>query len=96
VPHKVVEFQDTPNPNALKCIVDPPIPEREGSEGDSGLRSYLSASAAANDPLAARLFTLPGVAGVFISQGWLTITKAPAAEWKSLKPALKKALADAG
>jgi hypothetical protein len=89
VPYKVVEFQDTPNPNAVKCILDPPVPE------GPAIRSYQSAQSAAADPLAASLLTLPGVAGVFILQGWVTVSKTPDAPWKAVKSAVRKALADA-
>lgn len=91
VGYKVVEFQETPNPNAVKCVVEPALSQPEGT----GLRSYLSREAAAGDALGKRLMDLPGVSGVLIHQGWVTVSKRPEAEWKSVKAAVKKALADA-
>jgi Scaffold protein Nfu/NifU N terminal len=90
VPYKVVEFQETPNPHAVKCIVDPPVPAREG-----GLRSYQSAQDAAGDPLAARLMGVPGVAGVFINQGWVTVTRKAGEEWRGIKSGVRRVLAEA-
>ncbi len=91
MPYKVAEFQETPNPNAVKCILDPPASPVPGE----GLRSYQSAEAGAHDPLAAPVLAIAGVVGVFISQGWVTVSKTPKAEWKTIKAALKKVLADA-
>lgn len=91
MPYTVVEFQQTPNPNAIKCIVEPPLPPREG-----GLRSYQSAADAAGDPLAALLMGLPGVAGVFINQGWVTVSRKPGEDWRGIKNAVRRALAQAG
>jgi hypothetical protein len=91
LPYKVAEFQETPNPNAVKCILDPPAPPISGE----GMRSYQSLDAGAHDPLAAPVLGIAGVVGVFISQGWLTVSKAPKAEWKPIKAALKKVLANA-
>jgi hypothetical protein len=91
VPHRIVEFQETPNPNAVKCILDPPAPPAP----ELGMRSYQSLAAPVHDPLAAALLAVPGIVGVFINQGWVTLSKAPAADWKPLKASVKKVLADA-
>ena len=88
MPYQVTEFQDTPNPNALKCVLDRPAPPIDGP----GLRSYHSSEAAKNDPLAGALLALPGVVGVLINPAWITISKSPDADWRALKPALKKVL----
>jgi hypothetical protein len=90
VPYNVLEFQETPNPHAVKCIVEPPVPARDG-----GLRSYQSAGDAAGDPLAARLMGVPGVAGVFINQGWVTVTRQPGEEWLGIKSAVRRVFAEA-
>jgi len=90
LPYLVTEFQDTPNPNALKCVVDHPIAAIE----TPGIRSYQSAAAAAAaaDPFAAAILAVPGVVGVLINPAWVSISKSPDAEWKQVKPALKKVL----
>lgn len=91
MPHTVTEFQDTPNPNAVKCIVNPPV----GASPGMGVRSYQSAGAASNDPLASALFGVPEVVGVFINQGWITVTKGAEAHWKTVKAGVTRVLADA-
>ncbi|HYE63210.1 MAG TPA: NifU N-terminal domain-containing protein [Phycisphaerales bacterium] len=88
--YDVVEFQDTPNPNALKCVLDRPPPA-----GGSGIRSYQTAEAAAGDPLGAAMMGVPGVVGVLIGAGWVTVSKAPAAEWKAIKAGVKKVMSGA-
>ena len=89
--YNVREFQETPNPAALKCVLDRPVDPI--GEGSAPIRSYRSREAASHDPLATRLFAVPGVANVLIADTWVTIGKADDAAWKSLKPAIVKALA---
>lgn len=86
--YNVREFQETPNPAALKCVLDRPV-----DAIDAPMRSYRSAAAAAADPLASRLFAVPGVANVLIADTWVTVGKADSVTWKTLKPAIVKALA---
>jgi len=85
-----VRFEETPNPNALKCLPARPIPPIAGKDG--AMRSYASADAAAGDPLAKRLFAIPGVRNVLITREWLTVGKAPDAAWPPIKHAVKAAL----
>src|SRR5690554_2366615 len=49
----IVEFESTPNPNALKIWLDKPISDRP--------RSFLNAEMAAEDPIASALFQQAGV-----------------------------------
>ncbi|HEX8876814.1 MAG TPA: NifU N-terminal domain-containing protein [Phycisphaerales bacterium] len=88
--YKVREFQETPNPAAIKCLLDRPV---DPLAGEHALRSYRSAAAAAADPLATRLFAIPGVANVLIGDAWVTVSKSESGAWKTLKPAITKALA---
>lgn len=83
---KITQFQDTPNPNALKCVLDRAIAEAP--------KSYATPASAAADPIAARLFALPGVTNLLIHPTWITVNKSPDAAWKTLKPAIAKALAE--
>jgi len=91
--YRVREFQETPNPGAVKVVLEGPISPLEGR--GSAPRSYRSAESAAIDPLAARLFRVSGVENVLISTDWLTVGKKPEATWKSVKSAVEKALAEA-
>lgn len=88
--YNVREFQETPNPAALKCVLDRPVDPLP--EGHAPIRSYRSPESASHDPLAARLFAVPGVANVLIADTWVTIGKAETAVWKTLKPAIQKAI----
>jgi hypothetical protein len=89
MPHKVLEFRDTPNPNAKKLLVDPPT----GPFG-SPARSFRSANEATADALGKRLIAVPGVVGVLIHPDWITINKTPEATWDKVKGAVVKALAE--
>ena len=88
-PTITVEFQDTPNPNALKCVVKG---GRLGSAPGDPPRSFRDASEAAADPLAAALFAVPGVVNVLLHDTWATVNKAPEAAWKSVRPGVERAL----
>jgi Fe-S cluster biogenesis protein NfuA len=73
----VVDIEATPNPDALKFVVD-------RSLVDGGTRSYDTADAASNDPFAQSLFSLGGVKTVFYGDRFVTITKAPYLSWEDL------------
>jgi hypothetical protein len=87
---RVVEYVTTPNPHALKCVLDAPLPAL--SDHDK-VRSYRDAASAASDPLAARLFAIEGVRNVLIVGNWVTVSKADAAAWKSIKAGVEKVFA---
>lgn len=84
MPYQVVEYRETPNPNAMKCVLN-------ASPGPRP-RSYRAASDAAGDPLAAALFEVPGVEGLLIHDGWITVSKSSGASWKSVKAGVARAL----
>jgi hypothetical protein len=73
-----VEYQPTPNPNAVKFVLGrPAVPE-------GGSRSYYSREQAAADPRAAAIFELDGVASVFMVADFVTVTKTEEADWGAL------------
>lgn len=74
-----VRFQQTPNPNAGKFVAD-----RRVVEGKS--KSFFNPTQAQTDPIASALFGVPGVASVFMVEDFVTVTKAPSAEWTELAP----------
>jgi hypothetical protein len=84
MPHKVVEFQPTPNPNALKCILDVPLPQPS--------RSFRSAEQAAGDALGKQLLAIPGVTSVLLSGAWMTVNKSAQTEWAGVKRAVQDVL----
>lgn len=75
--------QPTPNPQAYKFTLEGhafPAPKTIGD-----------AKAAAGTPFAA-LFALPGVASIFATANFVTITKAPGADWAQIVEPAKKVL----
>jgi len=85
-----IRFESTPNPNALKCPVEP----------DPGRtpRSYFNAeqAAEAQDELAIELFAVPGVSNVLIHTGFVTVGKSPDAPWGPIKKEVGRVLSTAG
>ncbi|NOX18886.1 MAG: NifU family protein [Chlorobi bacterium] len=68
----------TPNPNALKFIVNDFLLLREK-------RSFADKSEAANDPLAKAIFDLDGVASVFYTDKFITVEKEVNGNWNSIQ-----------
>jgi len=84
VPYKVLRFQPTPNPNALKCILDGALPEP--------IRSYRAPAEGQGDPLACELFAIPGVTGLLISGKWITVSKDGGADWLAIRSGVEAVL----
>lgn len=74
-----VDIQPTPNPNALKFTLSVKVLAQ-------GSKSYTSKEAAAESPLASRIFELPGVTSVFMLGNFVTVNKTDAASWSDLAP----------
>jgi len=64
-----IQTEATPNPATLKFLPGKVVLE----EGTADFRD--AASAADASPLAARLFGVPGVTGVFLGYDFVTVTK---------------------
>jgi len=79
-----IQTEATPNPATLKFIPGRPVLEH----GTLDLRDPTDA---AKSPLAARLFEINGVNGVFFGSDFITVTKAEG-EWPQLKPAILGAI----
>ena len=78
--------EETPNPHALKFIVD-----RVLNPGPP--RSYRRPEDAADDPLAAALFAAGPVTSVLVVSDFVTVNKKTSARWKALRPKIEAALA---
>lgn len=85
MPHRVVQFEPTPNPNALKCVLEPALPP-------GAPRSYFAPEQAAGDPLGAALMAIPGVRTVLINGAWVTVNKRPEADWGAVRAAVARVL----
>ena len=75
-----IQTEPTPNPATLKFL-----PGR--AVLDHGTLDMRDKTAAAQSPLAERLFEIDGVSGVFFGSDFIAITKADG-EWQQLKPAI--------
>lgn len=80
-----VDVQPTPNPNALKFTLSVKVLEQ-------GSKSYTSKEAAAESPLAQRIFELGGVTSVFMLGNFVTVNKEPSASWSDLVPQIVEIL----
>ena len=76
-----IQTEQTPNPATLKFL-----PGR--TVMTAGTADMPDLESAQRSPLAARLFQVDGVAGVFLGSDFITVTKAAEKEWYLLKPAL--------
>jgi len=80
-----IQTESTPNPATLKFL-----PGKEVlRDGTADFRDAATASEAS--PLAARLFSIPGVTGVFFGYDFITVTK-DGPDWQHLKPAILGAI----
>ena len=79
-----IQTEATPNPATLKFLPGRPVLE-------TGTLDMRDADDAAKSPLAARLFGIKGVNGVFFGSDFITVSKADG-EWPQLKPAILGAI----
>jgi len=84
-----IQTEDTPNPQSMKFLPGQPVL----GIGELGMDFPTMGSAAAS-PLAATLFEIDGVMGVYLGADFITVTKAEAVEWLHIKPSLLGAMAD--
>jgi len=79
-----IQTEATPNPETLKFLPGKTVLA-------DATRTYISVDAADESPLAAAIFKVPGVTGVFFGYDFITVTKSNA-EWQHLKPAILGAI----
>jgi Fe-S cluster biogenesis protein NfuA len=75
-----IQTEATPNPATLKFIPGRPVLDR-------GTLEFLDSETSKASPLAARLFEIEGVRGVFFGTDFISVTKGDG-EWQHLKPAI--------
>ena len=75
----------TPNPNALRFSLDVTLSEP---------LSASSAADAGGSPLLSALFDIAGVASVFGTADFITVTRAAGADWNEIVPLVQQAVAD--
>lgn len=76
-----IQTEQTPNPASLKFLPGCEVMVK-------GTAEFTSADKTSASPLAARLFAIEGVAGVFLGSDFVTVTKSDNLEWLQLKPLL--------
>jgi Fe-S cluster biogenesis protein NfuA len=79
-----IQTEVTPNPATLKFLPGRPVLE-------TGTLDMPNREAAAQSPLAARLFDIPNVGGVFYGSDFISVTKSDG-EWQQIKPAILGAI----
>ena len=84
----MIDAERTPNPNSLKFIA------RDGLFSESGIVAISSPEETDRHPLGPQLFDIEGVADVFITPEFVTVSKQTEAGWDQVKPSIESALED--
>lgn len=71
-----IVVEPTPNPNSMKFTLNKAVAQKG--------EFYSTPVQGEQNPLAKKLFALPGVAAVFFLNNFVTITRQPTAEWEPL------------
>jgi hypothetical protein len=82
---EVLDVATTPNPDAMKFTVDRRFEE---------MFTVGSVEDAHANPFALALFEAGGVASVFGTADFVTITRTPDADWAAIEAAVRQAAAD--
>ncbi|SPJ26246.1 NifU family protein [Palleronia abyssalis] len=80
-----IQTESTPNPATLKFLPGQTVLE-------TGTADFPTREVADASPLAMRIFGIDGTTGVFFGNDFVTVTKAEAAEWDHVKPAVLGAI----
>ncbi|WP_118135853.1 NifU family protein [Oceanicella sp. SM1341] len=80
-----IQTESTPNPATLKFLPGETVMQ-------AGTADFPSSDTAASSPLARRVFDVEGVAGVFLGQDFVTVTKSDLVDWAHIKPAILGAI----
>jgi Fe-S cluster biogenesis protein NfuA len=79
-----IQTESTPNPATLKFLPGKPVLDR-------GTLDMPTREAAAQSPLAEKLFDIPNVGGVFFGADFISVTKSDG-DWQQMKPAILGAI----
>jgi Fe-S cluster biogenesis protein NfuA len=83
----LIQTETTPNPSTLKFL-----PGRKVME--AGTRDFATPEEAEASPLAEAIFSTGEVEGVFFGRDFVSVTAAPGADWRALKPQVLSILLD--
>ena len=76
-----IQTESTPNPATLKFLPGQAVLA-------TGTADFPTEEASQTSPLAARVFRVPGVTGVFFGPDFVTVTKQDETDWNHIKPAI--------
>jgi len=74
-----IQTESTPNPATLKFLPGKAVMP-------NGTANFADQSEAGRSPLAVRLFSIEGVAGVFLGSDFVTVTKSDDKDWDVMRP----------
>lgn len=74
-----IQTESTPNPATLKFLPGKAVMQ-------NGTANFAEQSEAGRSPMATRLFSIEGVAGVFLGSDFVTVTKTADKDWDVLRP----------
>ena len=83
----LIETETTPNPATLKFLPGHIVMT-------AGTRDFADAEEADASPLAAALFSLGDVTGVFFGKDFISVTVGPGSDWRQVKPEVLTILLD--
>ena len=83
----LIETETTPNPATLKFLPGEAVMT-------AGTRDFADPEEAEASPLAAALFSLGDVSGVFYGSNFVSVTVAPGTDWRDVKPEVLGILLD--
>jgi len=83
---EVRAVEPTPNPNAMKFVLDRPVCEER--------LSFFNAESAVAHPLANRLFSITGVTSLLLLGDFITVSKTPAARWPVIRKEVVRVLSN--
>ena len=75
-------IQGTPNPNALKFVLNAPVK-------NTGNVTYKSAEDCHKNPLARKIFSIPNISEVYFFDNYITVTQDGSADWDAIEEKVK-------
>jgi len=78
-------IQSTPNPNALKFILNIPVK-------NVGKVTYKNVDQCQHNPMAAALFTIPNITEVYFFDNYVTVTQDGNVDWDQIEEQIKKVI----
>jgi Fe-S cluster biogenesis protein NfuA len=76
-------IQSTPNPNALKFVLNVPVK-------NEGKVTYKNVDQCKDNPLAAALFTVSNITEVYFYDNYITVTQDGTLDWDAIEDQIKK------